>query len=184
MTTGKALNGKPYAGNPHVRFDEGADAPKRSGCSALLCNKRKLAWRAAVSAAAICVAAVALPSWAADRTISANYVLTTDETVDGVLTVDAGVTVDLNGHNLTVGGLASTALAMTNDIAVGYAGLTHLETDGGQYVVLSDYSLAPTDRVEMCVRFLSPVPREQFLFGSRAGAKNRAFYVHLNNNDP
>jgi hypothetical protein len=23
MTTGKALNGKPYAGNPHVRFDEG-----------------------------------------------------------------------------------------------------------------------------------------------------------------
>ena len=147
-------------------------------------NMRKLAWRAAVSAAAICVAAVALPSWAADRTISANYVLTTDETVDGVLMVDAGVTVDLNGHNLTVGGLASTALAMTNDIAVGYAGLTHLETDGGQYVVLSDYSLAPTDRVEMCVRFLSPAPREQFLFGSRAGAKNRAFNVYLNNNKP
>ena len=23
MATGKALNGKPYAGNPHVRFDEG-----------------------------------------------------------------------------------------------------------------------------------------------------------------
>ena len=23
MTTGKALDGKPYAGNPHVRFDEG-----------------------------------------------------------------------------------------------------------------------------------------------------------------
>ena len=22
MTTGKALDGKPYAGNPHVRFDE------------------------------------------------------------------------------------------------------------------------------------------------------------------
>ena len=27
MTTGKALNGKPYAGNPHVRFDEGEVAP-------------------------------------------------------------------------------------------------------------------------------------------------------------
>ena len=26
MTTGKALNGKPCAGNPHVRFDEGEDA--------------------------------------------------------------------------------------------------------------------------------------------------------------
>ena len=27
MTTGNALNGKPYAGNPHVRFDEGEVAP-------------------------------------------------------------------------------------------------------------------------------------------------------------
>ena len=36
MTTGKALNGKPYAGNPHVRFDEGAGAPRHSGRSALL----------------------------------------------------------------------------------------------------------------------------------------------------
>ena len=27
MATGKALNGKPYAGNPHVRFDEGEVAP-------------------------------------------------------------------------------------------------------------------------------------------------------------
>lgn len=59
--------------------------------------------RAAV--AAICAAA-ALPSWAADRTISANYALSADETVDGVLTVASGVTVDLNGHNLTVKGLA------------------------------------------------------------------------------
>ena len=39
MTTGKALNGKPYAGNPHVRFDEGAGAPRHSGRSALLYNK-------------------------------------------------------------------------------------------------------------------------------------------------
>ena len=33
MTTGKALNGKSYAGNPHVRFDEGevasAATPRR-----------------------------------------------------------------------------------------------------------------------------------------------------------
>ena len=27
VTTGKALDGKPYAGNPHVRFDEGEVAP-------------------------------------------------------------------------------------------------------------------------------------------------------------
>ena len=33
MATGKALDGKPYAGNPHVRFDEGevasAATPRR-----------------------------------------------------------------------------------------------------------------------------------------------------------
>ena len=30
------MQGKPYAGNPHVRFDEGAGAPTRLGRSALL----------------------------------------------------------------------------------------------------------------------------------------------------
>ena len=43
MTTGKALNGKPYAGNPHVRFDEGevasAAMPRRG--SLLYSNKHK-----------------------------------------------------------------------------------------------------------------------------------------------
>ena len=34
--TEKVMQGKPYAGNPHVRFDEGAGAPARSGRSALL----------------------------------------------------------------------------------------------------------------------------------------------------
>ena len=32
------MQGKPYAGNPHVRFDEGAGAPRHSGRSALLYN--------------------------------------------------------------------------------------------------------------------------------------------------
>ena len=68
-------------------------------------NMRKM-----MAAAAICAAA-ALPSWAADRTISANYALSADETVDGVLTVASGVTVDLNGHNLTVKGLAGAVVS-------------------------------------------------------------------------
>ena len=42
MTTGKALNGNPYAGNPHVRFDEGevasAAMPRRGS---LLYNSRR-----------------------------------------------------------------------------------------------------------------------------------------------
>ena len=103
VTIGKALDGKPYAGNPHVRFDEGevasctAEASLRrvpcrrqpeamtrpqvasrsevarglraSVCAAtprrgsILYSMRKLTGKAAILAAAICVAA-ALPSWA------------------------------------------------------------------------------------------------------------------------
>jgi len=81
-------------------------------------SMRKLTGKAAILAAAICVAA-ALPSWAADRTISANYVLTSDETVDGVLTVGSGVTVDLAGHKLTVEGLGTAAGTITSSSAGG-----------------------------------------------------------------
>ena len=53
MTTGKALNGKPYAGNPHVRFDEGevasAAMPRRGS---LLYNINKMITFAAVAASA------------------------------------------------------------------------------------------------------------------------------------
>ncbi len=111
MATGKTLNGKPYAGNPHVRFDEGevaSTATPRRG-SLLYKNLQKamngMSGIAALVAVAICAAA-SLTSFAADRTISADYALTADETVDGVLTVDSGATVDLAGHNLTVKGLA------------------------------------------------------------------------------
>ena len=36
------MQGKPYAGNPHVRFDEGAGAPRHSGRSALLYKEMTL----------------------------------------------------------------------------------------------------------------------------------------------
>ena len=53
MATGNALNGKPYAGNPHVRFDEGEDAlaamPRRGS---LLYNTFKTVKTAAIVAAA------------------------------------------------------------------------------------------------------------------------------------
>ena len=38
----KVMQGKPYAGNPHVRFDEGAGAPRHSGRSALLYSTRAM----------------------------------------------------------------------------------------------------------------------------------------------
>jgi len=72
--------------------------------------KTKSSKRCAINyAGCFCAAialAVALPYYAADRTISENWKLTSDETADGVLTVPSGVTVDLNHNVLTVRGLA------------------------------------------------------------------------------
>ena len=59
MTTGKALNGKPYAGNPHVRFDEGAGAPRHSGRSALLYMFELMRRCVAIGAAAVAFSAIA-----------------------------------------------------------------------------------------------------------------------------
>ena len=47
MATGKALNGKPYAGNPHVRFDEGEVAPAatpRRGSLLYNVSRTAVAW--------------------------------------------------------------------------------------------------------------------------------------------
>ena len=65
------MQGKPYAGNPHVRFDEGAGASRHSGRSALLYNMNKLITFAAVAASA------AIP-------MSANAATPITNTINGV----------------------------------------------------------------------------------------------------
>ena len=60
-------------------------------------NMRKQTWEAAISAAAMCVAA-AMPSYA--QTESASRQLTSDETYAETLTVDSGVTLDLAGYRM------------------------------------------------------------------------------------
>ena len=52
MTTGKALNGKPYAGNPHVRFDEGEVA----SCTAEASLRRVHCRRQPEGRASVCAA--------------------------------------------------------------------------------------------------------------------------------
>jgi hypothetical protein len=55
MATGKALDGKPYAGNPHVRFDEGEVAPAatpRRGSLLYNIGKRNIGKRIAAAAIA------------------------------------------------------------------------------------------------------------------------------------
>ncbi|MBQ3808168.1 MAG: hypothetical protein II840_09470, partial [Kiritimatiellae bacterium] len=53
MATGKALNGKPYAGNPHVRFDEGEVAPAATP------RRGSLLYKALMMVVAGCVATCA-----------------------------------------------------------------------------------------------------------------------------
>ncbi len=59
------MQGKPYAENPHVRFDEGAGASRHSGRSALLYKEMKIVsivksarWVHAVAAVSLCAAAL------------------------------------------------------------------------------------------------------------------------------
>ena len=61
MATGKALDGKPYAGNPHVRFDEGEVAPAatpRRGALLYIMKVRRL-----VGMAFLCLSAVGCQSY-------------------------------------------------------------------------------------------------------------------------
>ena len=169
------MQGKPYAGNPHVRFDEGAGASRHSGRSALLYKKQT--WKAAVSAAAICVAA-ASPSLAVDRVITSDYTLSADETVDGTLTVAPGVTVDLNGHNLTVSALAGGGNSLIDGR---YQVLGYLTADRSQYV-MTDYTPMASDRVVMKFRFADNSNSYQFLFCTCNAVGKQSFTMMRINN--
>ncbi len=152
METGKALNGKPYAGNPHVRFDEGevasAATPRRGS---LLYNIRKL-----IAAASI-ISVVALPTLAdttyADWTLSGDTALTDDVVVTGTLTIPSGVTLNLNGHTLSVAAIAGTGTIATPpkflDDNHEYIALEFIQTDGRQYFDTGVRANTTTDAIKM-----------------------------------
>ena len=190
MTTGKALNGKPYAGNPHVRFDEGAGASRHSGRSALLYTTGKalngkpyagnpygLTKIICAALAAICVSA-AVPSWAADLTITADTSLTEDTTVDA-LVVSPGVTLDLNGHSLTV---SDIRVGAGGTIAGRYQLYEYVLATGSQYV-MTDYTPAATDCAQAKVRYTNNNGTYQFLFCTRNSDGKQTFTcLRYNNN--
>ena len=63
MATGKALDGKPYAGKPHVRFDEGevaSAATSRRG--SLLCKRSRITFAAVFAASAAFAAPMLIPA--------------------------------------------------------------------------------------------------------------------------
>ena len=170
MITGKALNGKPYAGNPHVRFDEGAGAPRHSGRSALLyatmktegCKPRvRFCVRVALVAAALCV----VPAYA-DKTISENTTLTedTDWRDQGVVTIAEGVTLNLNGYTLRVSALAGTGGIVESQQ---YEFLEYIEANGQQGIVTD---LRPDANTKVDVVFTPMDTSTGTLFGTKWGA--------------
>jgi hypothetical protein len=111
------------------------------------------------------LSSVACVATAADRTVSANWTLTQDETIDGSLIVPSGVTVDLNGHRLTAKGLHSgSAPILTDGDSVQYEQLEYVITTGEQYVPTT-YTPANTDRAEILVEFSDN--SNGFLFSTR-----------------
>ena len=79
MTTGKALNGKPYAGNPHVRFDEGEVAPTATPRRGSLLYKHiaRTAFLAAAVAAISPLASFAVEPAALTLAMDGNNIIVT-----------------------------------------------------------------------------------------------------------
>ena len=81
MATGKALDGKPYAGNPHVRFDEGEVAPAaKPRRGSLLYKKLMMIGGAVVAILSIEAKASTVAYW---PLAGENGVRTTDSTAFG-----------------------------------------------------------------------------------------------------
>ena len=101
MTTGRALNGKPYAGNPHVRFDEGEVAPAATPRRGSLLYK---AGRTVVSlalAGAACVSAAYAANVSVDEVAidaDTNIVVAAGDTLKiEYVTCDVPVTITKSG---------------------------------------------------------------------------------------
>ena len=152
--------------------------------SAIKCGWRKLM----VLIVVLAISGVVM----ADRTISENYTLTTDEdwTADGEVHIANGVTVDLAGHNLSVAGLvagsySTSALCVTNTegVVAGYQDLEFIDTSvtfvngasnsNGQRII-TDFKPSATDIVEMKIKFLDGAGsgNNQFLWCDRIGGAN------------
>jgi len=115
----------------------------------------------------------------ADETISADTQLTADRTVSGTLYLANGATLDLNGHNLTVNGLAHSDVETREDVP-GYAFLEYIQANGHQWLY-SDYTPADSDRVEMKVE-LTSLPGSsawRFLFCSRGTSNTNSFMAGI-----
>ena len=143
----------------------------------LICNSPRGAKTVGFALAATVAFCVATASFAADLTITADTSLTEDTTADA-LVVSPGVTLDLNGHSLTVSDIRAGA---GGTIAGRYQLYEYVLATGGQYV-MTDYTPAATDRVQAKVRYTNNNGTYQFLFCTRLGGKQTFTCLRDKNN--
>ena len=87
----KVMQGKPYAGNPHVRFDEGAVVPARLGRFTLLYKGLGLSVLSSLVSCAV---------WAAESTLlDGKVVITSDDDTGSITSL---VATPSGGETLTI----------------------------------------------------------------------------------
>ena len=104
-----------------------------------------------------------------------------DMDVDDMLTAGlTGVTIDLNGHNLTAGTFATNAVSAASSA---YQDLEYVTADGSAANVITGFRIPGTAKVEVKVRPKS-VSGTPFLFCSRADPTTRTYTALIQNNMP
>ncbi|MBQ3749010.1 MAG: hypothetical protein II863_16505, partial [Kiritimatiellae bacterium] len=113
---------------------------------------------------------------AAPTVVSSNIVLSADEdwSSSSVMIAD-GVAVDLNGHDLIVANVGTNAVSAQNPC---YQDLPYIQATKAQAVQFEGFRLPGTAKVEMKIR-PSVLSGTQWLFCSRAGAKNKTYSALL-----
>ena len=126
---------------------------------------------------ALAAAVVGAAAFAADMTISTNYVLDDDLTVDGTLTVASGATVDLNGHVLRANAIAGAGRFTDSK---NYEILDYVEANGAQRIVTD---LVPNGDTRIDV-IATPTDNKSSLtlFGTKSWANYRFLCMCENNN--
>jgi len=114
----------------------------------------------------------------ADETISVNTQLSADMTVDGTLYLANGVTLDLNGHNLTV----SNIVIPDYEDVPGYKFVDFLQTtSSGKQWINTEYTPACSDRVETKIRYMPIGDSFQSLFCTRGPSHAGTFTAFVKN---
>ena len=127
-------------------------------------------------------ALAATGAWAATN-ITDNVTLTedTDWSDQGVVTIEEGVTLDLNGYTLTVAGIDGTGSIV--DSFAGYERIQYLQATGTQ-CINTGYVHNDNTKVDIRVLFDSVSKEWQCIYGARNGkdnAKKTRFSAWLNN---